>query len=77
MLYQATFSLFSEKPKNTRLFLLRPAIMKPKLLWTGKQLISNVVKIIVEYSELAFRRERGLTMRSATKISKAYMKGFE
>ncbi len=51
--------------------------MKPKLLWTGKQLISNVVKIIVEYSELAFRRERGLTMRSATKISKAYMKGFE
>lgn len=50
LLYQATFSLFIDKPKNSRIFLLRPAIMKPKEIWTGKQLISNVVKIIVEYS---------------------------
>jgi hypothetical protein len=50
--------------------------MKPKQLWTGKQLISNVTKIIVEFSDLPFRHERGLTMKSTTKISKSYMKGF-
>ena len=77
LLYQATFSLFEDRPKNARLFLLKPAIMKPKQLWTGKQLISNVIKIVVEYSELPFRHARGLTMRSSTKISKSYMKGFE
>ena len=77
LLYQATFSLLTDKPKNTRLFLLRPAIQKPKLLWTGKQLISNVIKVIVEFSDLPFKHERGLTMRSTTKISKNYMKGFE
>ena len=30
LLYNATASLFADKPKNTRLFLLPPAIMKPK-----------------------------------------------
>ncbi len=55
LLYQATFSLLVDKPKNTRLFLLRPAIQKPKLLWTGKQLISNVIKVIVEFSDLPFK----------------------
>jgi DNA-directed RNA polymerase I subunit RPA1 len=77
LLYQATCSLLVDKPKNTRLFLLKPAIMKPRVLWTGKQLISNVVKVIVEFSDLKFKHGRGLTMRSATKISKNYMKGFE
>jgi len=35
--------------------LLKPAIQKPKQLWTGKQLISNVIKIIVHYSDLSFK----------------------
>ena len=77
LLYQSTFSLLVNKPKNARIFLLPPAIMKPKQLWTGKQLISNVIKIIVEFSDLPFKKEKGLTMRSTTKISKSYMKGFE
>lgn len=47
LLYQSVFSLFAERPKNLRIFLLNPAIQKPKVLWTGKQLISNVIKIIV------------------------------
>ena len=50
LLYQATFSIFRDRPKNTRIFLLKPAMEKPKKLWTGKQLISNVIKIVVEYS---------------------------
>jgi len=47
LLYHATFSLLADKPKNLRIFLLPPAIQRPKQLWTGKQLISNVVKLIV------------------------------
>lgn len=30
LLYQATFALLQKKPKNTRLFLVKPAIVKPK-----------------------------------------------
>jgi DNA-directed RNA polymerase I subunit RPA1 len=47
LIYQATFSLFQDKPKNLRIFLLIPTIQRPRMLWTGKQLISNVIKIIV------------------------------
>jgi hypothetical protein len=32
---------------------------------------------VVYYSDLSFKDEKGLTMRSTTKISKNYMKGFE
>jgi DNA-directed RNA polymerase I subunit RPA1 len=77
LLYQATFSLFVDRPKNSKIFLLKPAIEKPKHLWTGKQLISNVIKVIVEFSDLKFKNEKGLSMKSSTKISKSYMKGFE
>lgn len=55
LLFQATSSLFSNLSKNNRIFLLKPAIQKPKQLWTGKQLISNVIKIIVHYSDLSFK----------------------
>lgn len=55
LLYQATFALLEKKPKNTRLFLIQPAIMKPQQLWTGKQLISNVIKLIVSFSDLKFK----------------------
>lgn len=30
LLYQATFALLDKKPKNTRLFLVQPALLKPK-----------------------------------------------
>ena len=30
-----------------RLFVVRPATERPKAMWTGKQLITNVVKIVV------------------------------
>ncbi len=47
LVYQSTFSLIENKPANTRLFLVKPAIMKPQQLWTGKQLVSNVIKVVV------------------------------
>jgi DNA-directed RNA polymerase I subunit RPA1 len=55
LLYQATFALFEKKPRNTRLFVVKPAILKPKEMWTGKQLITNVIKIVVSLSDLKFK----------------------
>lgn len=77
LVYQATFSLIENKPANTRLFLVRPAIEKPKTLWTGKQLVSNVIKLVVEFSDLKFKDSTGLCMKSQTKVSKSYMEGYE
>jgi len=55
------------------LFLVRPAIEKPKQLWTGKQLVTNVIKLVVEYSDLRFKESLGLCMKANTKVSKSYM----
>ena len=77
LLYQSTFSLFQKKPKNMRITLVQPAIIYPKELWTGKQLVSNVIKIVVEMSDLRYKNQKGLYMKSNTKISKSYMNGYE
>lgn len=76
LLYQATCSLFEERPKNVRIFLLRPAISRPLLRWTGKQLISNVIQIVVSLSGLKFATGKGMTMRSMAKVPKSYLKGY-
>lgn len=77
LLYQATFALLDKKPKNTRLFVVKPAIIRPKELWTGKQLVSNVIKVVVKLSDLKFKDKKGLCMKSNTKVPKSYMAGYE
>jgi DNA-directed RNA polymerase I subunit RPA1 len=73
LIYQATFALLDSRPANTRIFLVKPAIEKPQQLWTGKQLVSNVIKLVVEFSDLKFKDAKGLSMESKTKINKSYM----
>ena len=75
LLYQATSILFEEKPKNTRIFLMEPAIQRPQRLWTGKQLISNIMRLIVSLSGPEFRGQRGLTMKSTCCVSENYLTG--
>ena len=67
-MYQSTSLLFEDKPKNCRLFLLEPAIQKPKRLWTGKQLISNIIKLIVALSGPEYKKQKGLNMKSVSCI---------
>lgn len=73
LLYQSTFALFTKLPRNVRIFLLKPAIIKPKQLWTGKQLISNIIKLIVNLSDESSKKELGLTMRAKTKVPASYL----
>lgn len=48
--------------------MLPPAIKKPKELWTGKQLLSNIMKIIVKLNGQG--HVKGLSMQSKAKLSK-------
>ena len=73
LLYQSTFALFAKLPRNVRIFLLKPAILRPKKLWTGKQLISNIMMLIVSLSDETFKKESGLTMRAKTKVPVSYL----
>jgi DNA-directed RNA polymerase I subunit RPA1 len=57
--------------------IVKPAIVKPKQLWTGKQLVTNVIKIVVGLSDLKFKDKKGLCMKSNTKVPKSYMSGYE
>ena len=57
--------------------IVKPAIIKPKQLWTGKQLVTNVIKIVVGLSDLKFKDKKGLSMKSTTKVPKSYMSGYE
>lgn len=36
-----------------------------------------MIKTVVEMSDLKFKNNKGLCMRSSAKVSKAYMKGYE
>lgn len=56
---------------------MTPAIIKPKELWTGKQLVTNVIKIVVKLSDLKFKDKKGLCMKSTTKVPSSYMSGYE
>lgn len=74
LLYQATSNLLRAPGRgNTRLFLLRPAILRPRQLWTGKQLISNIMKLVVEGG--AIKYGRGLTMKAKARVPESYMQG--
>lgn len=73
LLYQSTFALFANQPRNVRIFLLKPALLRPKRLWTGKQLISNIMKLIVSLSNESFKKEMGLTMKAKTKVPVSYL----
>lgn len=54
LIYAATWNMFEKNNKNGstnkpyKLFMVPPAIQKPRQLWTGKQLITNIIKIVVQ-----------------------------
>jgi DNA-directed RNA polymerase I subunit RPA1 len=73
LLYQSTFALFANQARNLRIFLLKPALFKPKKLWTGKQLISNIMKLIVSLSNESYKEEKGLTMKAKAKVPEHYL----
>ena len=66
MLYVATWNLMQDQ----RIELVRPAIQKPRRLWTGKQLVTNLLKIIVNNKD---KGVIGLNMASKSRIQGDYL----
>ncbi len=80
LLYQATWNLFAPSAQQrsgsdysgwSKIELLEPAILRPRPLWTGKQLISNVVKVVVSQARLPC----GVNMESRSKLTSEELPG--
>ncbi|CAD8139664.1 unnamed protein product [Paramecium octaurelia] len=71
LIYTAIWSLFEKN--SQKIELLQPAILKPKQLWTGKQLISNIIKIIVGLN--GYDPDIGLNLESKCKLSSKELPG--
>jgi len=46
-------------------------------MWTGKQLVTNVIKLVVALSNLKFKDKKGLCMKAIASVPKSYMVGYE
>lgn len=51
LLFLAISNITGPRGQPPRIQLLLPAVLKPKRLWTGKQLISNILKFLVQTNE--------------------------
>jgi len=62
-----------EENKIPKIYTLQPAIFKPKPLWTGKQVISTILKNIVNFESDEYKRNNtsGLNLDSKSKLSAA------
>lgn len=69
MLYIGLWNIMGEK----RISILPPTIMKPKPLWTGKQLISNIIQNIVG---LKGKDVVGLNLEGKTRLQGDYLGPF-
>lgn len=59
-----------EEEKLGKIFLLQPAIMKPNPIWTGKQVISTILKNIVNQEhDYKINKLTGLNLDSKSKLS--------
>lgn len=73
LLYISVQFLYETNTSVPKIFVLFPAIFRPRPLWTGKQLISNIIKIIVANSPYA--HYPGLNMESKAKLTADELSG--
>ena len=50
LLYCSIRTLFDNKLHFEKIKLVHPAIIKPKVLWTGKQIVSTIIKLIANFN---------------------------
>ena len=68
LVYSAVWNVLSSK-KKAKIILLKPAILKPRPLWTGKQVISSVIKTIIgSYNPSLNEEKLGLYMTSKARV---------
>ena len=57
-------SIWNLPVANQKIELMMPAIIKPKILYTGKQVISTIIRMIADVQE-----NQGLSMESKSKVA--------
>lgn len=80
LVYSSLRTLIENENDIQKIRMLPPAIMKPRQLWTGKQVVSTIISIIAEGKNRIQRyqdRNNGKNQPSSTSISseKLYMSG--
>lgn len=68
LLFEALSNQLGEGDKIRELRLLSPAIIKPKAMWTGKQLVTNIIRFVADLP----KGSRGLNMKSGTRVNASY-----
>jgi len=68
LVYMATWNIIAQNTR-AKIIILPPAIMKPKQLWTGKQVISSIIKTIVGSEKPGLLKDgNGLNMDAKAKV---------
>lgn len=68
LLYESLSNQLEDNAKKRKLSILPPAIFYPVQLWTGKQLITNIIKFVADLSV----DTKGLYMKSTTRVNSSY-----
>ena len=68
LIYMATWNVLSQN-SHSKIIILKPAILKPKQMWTGKQVISSIIKTIVgSHNESLLEENLGLNLNARAKV---------
>ncbi len=68
LVYMATWNIIAQNPR-AKIIILPPAILKPKRMWTGKQVISSIIKTIVGSEKPGLLKDgNGLNMDAKAKV---------
>lgn len=69
LVYIATWNVIAQKGRG-KIIILKPTILKPKPMWTGKQVISSIIKTIVGAHNEAFLEDNlGLNINAKAKVN--------
>lgn len=52
---------------------IHPAICFPEELWTGKQLYSNIIKLVAEFGDEEVEETQGIVMKKKTRTNESYL----
>lgn len=65
--------IVEEDPQYNNITILPPAILKPKKLWTGKQIFSNIIDYIANYDSTGLdERKKLLNLRINCRVNPSY-----
>lgn len=76
LLYDSLFKIIEEDPCYNDVEMEKPAIVRPRTMWTGKQLFSNILNFVANYeSDVLNKKTSKLSMTINSRVNKSYFEG--